>query len=80
MCLSIPGEIIEINENMAKVSIGGTIYDAGTHLMDNLQIGDYVLLHTGYIIQKLSKEEAEENIKYLKELGEIDKEIRDGEQ
>lgn len=69
MCLSIPAEIIEINGNKATVSVGGTTYEASLDLVDDVKVGDYVLLHTGFALQKLDPEEAEETIKMLKELG-----------
>ena len=79
MCLSVPGKVISIDNKMAEISIGGSIYKAGTHLMDEVKVDDFVLIHTGYIIQKLSEQDAEETMKYLIELGEIDEEIRNGE-
>ena len=69
MCLSIPAEIIEINDNKAIVSVGGTTYEASLDLVDDVKVGDFVLLHTGFALQKLDPEEAEETIKMLKELG-----------
>jgi len=68
MCLAIPAEIISIDGDMAKVSIGGTIVNACLQLLENPGIGDFVLLHSGFAIEKLSKEEAEETLKLLKEL------------
>ena len=68
MCLSIPAEIISIDGNMAKVSIGGAIYNAGLQLLEDAKIGEFVLLHSGYAIQKLSLEEVEETKKLLQEL------------
>jgi hydrogenase expression/formation protein HypC len=70
MCLSIPAEILSIEGEMAKVSIGGTIVNASLQLLDNPKIGEFVLLHSGFAIEKLSKEEAEETMRLLKELGE----------
>jgi len=72
MCLSIPAEIISIDGEMAKVSIGGTIVNASLQLLENPKIGEFVLLHSGFAIERLSKEEADETLKLFKELGEID--------
>ncbi|MDD5571077.1 MAG: HypC/HybG/HupF family hydrogenase formation chaperone [Bacteroidales bacterium] len=74
MCLSIPAKIQSIEGDMAKVSIGGTIVNASLQLLDNPKIGEYVLLHSGFAISKLSEEEAAETIRLLRELGEIDNE------
>lgn len=80
MCLSIPAKIISIEKDTAQVSIGGTIVTTGLQLIDNPQIGEYVLVHSGFAIQKLSEEDAAETMKLLQELGEIDEEIRNNEQ
>jgi len=72
MCLSIPAQIISMEGEMAKVSIGGTIVDASVQLIEDPKIGDFVLLHTGFAIEKISPEEAEETMRYLRELAEHD--------
>jgi hydrogenase expression/formation protein HypC len=68
MCLSIPAKVVDINGNMADVSVGGTIFKAGLQMVENVEIGDYILLHTGFAIQKISEEEALETLKLLREL------------
>ncbi len=67
MCLSVPAEVLEIDGNRAKVSVGGATYFAGLHLVDDVQIGDYILLHSGYAIQKIDPEEAEKTLELLRE-------------
>ncbi len=76
MCLSIPSKVISINGNKAVVSVGGTEYEASLQLLDDVKINDYVLLHTGFAIQKISEEEAQETLNLIRKLGEIDHEIR----
>jgi hydrogenase expression/formation protein HypC len=68
MCLSIPARIVTIDGNMAEVSAGGTIFIAGLHLIENAIVGDYILLHAGFAIQKISEEEAVETIKLFEEI------------
>ena len=68
MCLSVPAKIISIDGDMADVSVGGTIFRAGLQMIENVQPGDYVLLHTGFAIQKISESEALETIRLLKEI------------
>lgn len=80
MCLSIPSKVISINGTKAIVSVGGTEYEASLQLLDDVKIDDYVLLHTGFAIQKISEEDAQETLKLLRELGEIDHKIRDDEE
>ncbi len=68
MCLAIPLEVIEINDNIAKVSIGNTKREAYLDLMDNVKVGDFVLVHAGFAIEKLDKEEAEKTLSLFKEI------------
>ena len=68
MCLSIPARIVSINGSMAEVSAGGTIFKAGIHMIENAKVGDYILLHAGFAIQKISESEAEETLKLLEEM------------
>ena len=75
MCLSIPAKIETIDGDMAKVSIGGTLVNASLQLLENPQIGEYVLLHSGFAISRLNEEEAMETMRLLRELGEIEDEM-----
>jgi hydrogenase expression/formation protein HypC len=75
MCLSIPAKVLSINGDNAKLSIRGVEYDASLQLLEDIQIGDYVLLHAGFAIKKLNEEEAEETIKLLEELERINREL-----
>jgi hydrogenase expression/formation protein HypC len=75
MCLSIPARIESIDGEMAVVNVGGVEYNASLQMVEDVKIGDYVLLHTGFAIQKISDEEARETFKLLNELEEIDRQI-----
>jgi hydrogenase expression/formation protein HypC len=75
MCLSIPARIDKIDGEMAHVTVGEASYKASLQLLDNVKEGDYVLLHTGFAIQKISKEEAEETMKLFEEFEEMNKEL-----
>ena len=68
MCLSIPAKIVSINGNMAEVSVGGTIFKAGLQMIENAKVGDYILLHAGFAIQKISEEEAVETLRLFEEM------------
>jgi hydrogenase expression/formation protein HypC len=69
MCLSIPAKIETIEGDMAICSVGGATYEASIQMLDpnELAPGDYVLLHTGFAIQKISKEEAEASLALFEE-------------
>jgi hydrogenase expression/formation protein HypC len=68
MCLSIPGEIKKIDNEMAEVSIGGTLLKVGLQLIDDPKVGDYVLVHSGIALQKIDEEEAKETIRIIESL------------
>jgi hydrogenase expression/formation protein HypC len=68
MCLSLPARVIAIEGDMAKVSVGGTVFRAGLQMVDDVTVGDYVLLHAGFAIEKLKEEDALETIRLLKEM------------
>ena len=68
MCLSIPARIVSIEGNMAKVSAGGALFDAGLQMIENPLVGDYILLHAGFAIQKIRVKEAEETLRLLEEM------------
>lgn len=70
MCLSIPAKVVAVEENSAKVSVGGTLVDVSLHLLDDVKTGDYVLVHTGFALQKLSEEEALETIEMIRQMEE----------
>jgi hydrogenase expression/formation protein HypC len=73
MCLSIPAKVEKIDGEMAEVTVGGTRYKASLQMLDDVSVGDYILLHTGFAIQKLSPEEAEETLKVFREFEELNR-------
>ena len=75
MCLGVPAEIISVNGEKARASVGGAIREISLQLVDDIRVGDFVLLHTGFAIEKINKAEAEETVRMLKELGETDQDI-----
>ncbi len=58
MCLSVPAKVIALKDEVATVEIGTSTTDVGTQLLENIQPGDYVLVHAGFAIQKLSEKDA----------------------
>ena len=73
MCLAVPMIIKSINGDEAEVESGGTTYIASLQLVPEAKVGDYVLMHTGYAIGIVDKEEAEETLTIFQELDEINK-------
>jgi hydrogenase expression/formation protein HypC len=68
MCLSVPGKVVEIQNNMAKVEVGGVIRDASMDICPDAVVGDYVLIHAGFAIQKLDEKEALETLDLLRKM------------
>ena len=71
MCLAIPALVKSIDGTQAEVEIGGVTRRASLQLTPEVKVGDYVLLHTGYAINVIDPEEAEETLKLLRELSEV---------
>jgi len=70
MCLGIPGRVIEIEKNVAKVEVGGLLRDISIELCPEVSVGEYVLIHTGFAIQKVDEKEAEETLELLRKMAE----------
>ncbi|MCX7642089.1 MAG: HypC/HybG/HupF family hydrogenase formation chaperone [Elusimicrobiales bacterium] len=58
MCLSIPAKVIKIEGNNVVVDFGGSQKTVSKVLFPDISVGDYVLVHAGFIIQKLDRDEA----------------------
>ncbi len=69
MCLAIPGKIISIKGDQAKIDFMGVSKEANISLVNfKPQKNDYVLVHAGFVIQKLLKEDALASIKRYEEI------------
>jgi hydrogenase expression/formation protein HypC len=70
MCLAIPAEIVALKEgDIATVSLGGVKKDVSLALVEGVAPGDYVLIHVGYALSRLSPEEAERTLALMAEAG-----------
>jgi hydrogenase expression/formation protein HypC len=74
MCLAIPAQVLEIDTatDTALVSLGGVRKPVSLALVDDVAIGDYVLIHVGYALNRISPEEAERTLAMIQEMGELD--------
>lgn len=68
MCLAIPGTITALEQEEAVVDYGGTTRRASIRLMPESAVGDVVLVHAGFVIQKLDPESGAELEALLKEI------------
>lgn len=73
MCLAIPAQILEIDAatDTASVSLGGVRRPVSLALIEDAKIGDFVLVHVGYALNKISPEEAERTLAMMREIGEL---------
>ncbi len=70
MCLAIPVKVVELRDgDLAMVDVGGVRKEISLALVDGIAVGDYVILHVGYAIQKLDPEESEKTLALFAELG-----------
>ena len=67
MCLGIPMQIIKIDGQIAVAEVGGVQRDIALQLVENPKVGDYVIVHAGFAIEKVNQEEAEETIRLMQE-------------
>ena len=68
MCLGVPGRVVEIQKNIATVDVGGFLREISLDLCPDVSVGEYVLIHTGFAIQKVDEEEAKETFELLKKM------------
>jgi hydrogenase expression/formation protein HypC len=72
MCLAIPAEVTELlGDDMARVSIDGVGKIISVALIEDLKVGDYVILHVGYALAKIDPDEARRTLALLAELGDL---------
>ena len=68
MCIGVPSKIVEINDNMAIAEVGGVQRQTRLDLLSEVNIGDYVIIHAGFAIQKIDAEEAVETLRLIREM------------
>ncbi|MBI5826805.1 MAG: HypC/HybG/HupF family hydrogenase formation chaperone [Deltaproteobacteria bacterium] len=68
MCLGIPCRIIEIKGLKAKVDLAGVKKDISLRLLDGARLGDYVIVHAGFAIERLDEEKAARTISMIEEV------------
>jgi len=77
MCLAVPGKIVSIDESnpelrMAKVNFGGVNKEICIQWLPDVKVGEYILAHVGFALNKVDEKDAEETIRILREMGDID--------
>ncbi len=71
MCLAVPMKVVELGENGTGVcELENIRYDADLSLIESVQLGDYVIVHAGFAIEKLDIDEANERLQLFEDLAE----------
>ncbi|HDD31278.1 HypC/HybG/HupF family hydrogenase formation chaperone [Thermococci archaeon] len=68
MCLAMPARVIEIKDNVAIVDFGGVRREVRIDFVKDVKVGDYVIVHTGFAIEKLDEKAALESLKAWEEI------------
>jgi hydrogenase expression/formation protein HypC len=71
MCLAIPSRIVEKNGNLAVIDVDGVRREANLMLLEDAEIGDWVIVHAGFAIHKIDEKSALETISFLREAAEF---------
>jgi hydrogenase expression/formation protein HypC len=70
MCLAIPARVVEIAaEDQAVVDLGGVRKEISLALVEDVKLGDYVIVHVGYALTRLDPDEAEKTLALMAEAG-----------
>lgn len=69
MCLAVPSEIVGINELVATIDVSGARRNISLMLLpEEVQVGDFVIVHAGFALQKIDREAGQEALRLIKEL------------
>ena len=68
MCLGIPSRIVEIHGESATIDVDGVQREANIQLLENLKVGDYVVVHAGFAITTIDPDAAQETLMLLQDL------------
>ena len=71
MCLAIPSKITKIESNMATIDVDGVQREASLLLLEDAKVGEYVIVHAGFAIQKIDESAAQETLSLLREAAEL---------
>lgn len=77
MCLAVPGKVTSIDDSnsdlkMANVNFSGVSKEVCVQWLPDVRVGDYVLVHVGFALNKIDEKDAEETLKILREMGDLD--------
>ncbi|HDL08120.1 MAG TPA: HypC/HybG/HupF family hydrogenase formation chaperone [Desulfobacteraceae bacterium] len=68
MCIAVPGRVTKTEGNRADVEFGGVKRYVSLALLENISVGDYLIVHAGFAIHKIDPFEAEESIRLFQQI------------
>ena len=81
MCLAVPGKVVGIEERnstrMARVDFGGVVKDVCLAYLPDVEVGEFVIVHVGFAIQRLDEGSARASLELFEQLGLLDEEFGD---
>ena len=76
MCLAIPVRVEKLDANaQATASVGGILRQIDVSLVEDVAVGDYVILHVGFALSKIDEKEAQETLRLMSESGMLEEAI-----
>ncbi len=72
MCLGVPAKILETGGGAAVVELGGVRREISVMLLDDVSAGEWVIVHAGFAIEKLSEEEAAQTLALFREIADAE--------
>ena len=66
MCLDIPSKVVKIDNDIGIIDVDGVKKETSLLLLDDVKVGDYVIVHAGFAINKLDEGAAKESLKLLR--------------
>ena len=69
MCVGVPSKIVKIDDYMATIDVEGAQREISLLLLnEDVKVGEYVIVHAGFAIQKIQEEDAKENLRLMKKM------------
>ena len=76
MCVGVPSKIVKIEDSMAIIEVLGAQREISLLLLnEDVRVGDYVIVHAGFAIQKIQEEDAKENLRLMKKMFGVEDEV-----
>jgi len=72
MCLGVPAKVLETSDGVAVVELGGVRREISVMLVDDVSVGEWVIVHAGFAIEKLSEDAAEQTLSLFREIADAE--------